>query len=353
MAFRLLLTFILLILGGCISQEVRLPATASQVYKNSSVQEGLKLLALNHVLIDISDETLHLAEKSEIDQTCRHIEEPFWAEKLSDFLSEIQKRPELLGKFHILAFKKGDSTKIETQTDLDGTVTISVQYLLSETYGKVGFQTNLPCSGSLTTYIDRSIKKVDYEFPSLVQFNEALSKLPKKKEVAAFSFDVKFLMYLAERGIFLKINPKLIFEKQVDGKLIFSNLMSKFSQQLETNKLSHTNYWFKKIFDNSKQAQVMQLFGLVMDKELKYGIKIDSGGESSKRKEGEADLTYLFTSYNVENEKVNSVSLDHLEKCMNEFTLQMTGLKFRRPADNDQNSYLYPGYYCSTQVKSD
>ena len=85
MAVRVIFTFTILVFSlifaaGCLSTPVRLPQSASQVYKNNEVQQSLLLAAQNNILFYIPESTVREVEKSVVDQKCRKIEDPFWAE---------------------------------------------------------------------------------------------------------------------------------------------------------------------------------------------------------------------------------------------------------------------------------
>ena len=109
---------------------------------------------------------------------------------------------------------------------------------------------------------------------------------------------------------------------------------------------------FKNIFTQSTQARLIQMFALVTDKELKYGVKVDSNGEHARRVLGEPDLTYLFGSYFVENEKIQSSSLQQLDHCLQKLTADMGGVRLRKPAATEPDSYLRPGYLCSSVAEN-
>jgi hypothetical protein len=110
------------------------------------------------------------------------------------------------------------------------------------------------------------------------------------------------------------------------------------------------NYWFKQINTQSTQAQLIQMFAALQDKELKAGIRVDLKSENVTKTFDESVLTYLFITYQVENNQINVVNLQQLEKCLENFTHSMSGMKFRKPATNtDQDSYLRPGYSCAIQ----
>lgn len=347
MAFRVLFTIsFFVVISGCVSTLIRLPTTANQVYKNNDIQQSLLLAAQNNILFNIPDATTREVEKTEINQSCRRIDEPMWAEKLSVYLNEFNKRPEFLTRFHIIEMKRGDSSQIQIQTDLDGAITLSIQFVKIESRGKVQLQTQLPCSGSIAEYLGRELIKTDYEFPSTDQLVNKLTHLPERPNVARLQFANDFLSYLAERGVVFKFSHEMSFEKTTKNQFVFAEIMNKLSEQTKQPFHQYLNYWFKQISEQSVQAHLIQMFAVLPDKESKSGVRVESEGEHARRVLGESDLTYVFTTYNVEEEQVKIVTLKQLDDCLKNFTDDMSGIKLRKPAATEKESYLRPGYSC-------
>ena len=345
MKFTLFAGFILC-LSGCISNYARLPNSVSQVYTNSSVQNGLLLLAQNNVLVHIPDASTRDFSKTEIDQKCMSADEPFWSDKVSSYITEFHRKPELLGKFHVLEMKRGDRSEVKLQRDLDGAVTVSIQYVKTESYSKVSYQTELPCKGSLAEYLGRDVVRTDFEFPPSQQLVKIVESLPEKNQLPRFQFSNAFLIYLAERGAIFKFNHSMSFEKTSKGQHVMVELMNQLSEEIKQPFHQHINYWLAQINQKSIQARLIQLFAAVQDKELKAGVRVETALEGMSRVSGEVDLTYLYITYNVENDRVNLVHLSQLESCLKSFTDDMTGLKLRKPAGSERTSYLRPGYTC-------
>jgi hypothetical protein len=343
--------FVLVLVGlqSCVSNYIRLPNSVAQVYSNGEVQQALMLAAQNNILIHVPEATTREFEKSEIDQTCRQMREPLWSEKLATYLNEFRRRPELLSRFHVIELKRGDKSDVQVQKDLDGAVTLSIQFVKVENYGKVSIQTRLPCKGSVAEYLGRDLVKTDYDFPAIDSLVLALQALPEKKPVPRFQFANEFLLYLAERGTIMKFTHEMSFEKTAQGQYVMAELLNRLAQETKDAFKQHTNYWFKQINAHSKQAQLIQMFAVIPDKELKAGVRVDTRGEVSQRVHGDSDLTYLYITYNVEKDTLNYVSLNQLEKCLQTFTQDMSGFKLRKPAASDKESYLKPGYACNIQ----
>lgn len=341
--FVLLVTFF----SGCLSVPVRLPQSASQVYKNSDVQQGLLLAAQNNILFYIPEGTIREVEKSFVDQKCRQLEEPFWAEKLTEYLSEFKKRPELLSRFHILEMKRGDTSSVQIQKDLDGAVTLSIQFIKIESRGKVSYTTNLPCKGSIAEYLGRDLIKTDFDFPASEDVALALQKISDKADVPRFQFSNTFLSYLAERGVIFKFNHEMSFEKTNNGKFVMAEILNNLAKESSEPFHKYINYWFKQIAEKSAQAQLIQMFAVVPDKGSNSGVRIESEGEQARRVLGQSDLTYVYTSYWAENDSINVVSLKELDECLQTFTTEMSGVRLRKPAATERDSFLRPGYTCS------
>lgn len=341
-----LLIIISAFLSSCTSEPLRLPQTVSQVYKNADIQQGLLLAAQNNILFHIPEGTVREVEKSVIDQKCRNIEEPFWADKLALYLNEFKKRPEFLTRFHILELKRGDSSQVHIQKDMDGAVTLSIEFVKIESRGVVGYQTNLPCKGSIAEYLGRDLIKTDFEFPTADKIAVALQKLPERSPVPRFQFSNDFISYLADRGVIFKFNHEFSFEKTNDGKFVMAEILNHLSEETKDPFHKYLNYWFKEISEKSTQAHLIQMFAILSDREPKSGVRVDSDGEQARRVMGQSDLTYVYTSYWTEENKVNLVTLKDLDQCLKSFTTDMSGIKIRKPAATEKESFLRPGYSC-------
>lgn len=349
MAFRLFLSLLFVaVLDSCVATKIRLPSSARQVNKNENMQQLLLLAAQNNILFYIPEATTREVEKTEVSQKCREVDEPLWAEKISSYLSEFRKRPEYLNRIHIIEMKRGDIPQVQVQKDLDGAVTLSIQFVKIESRGKIGIQTKLPCNNSIAEFLNREIIKTDYQFPTTEAFNVTLQGLVERSHVPRFQFSNLFLTYLAERGVIFKFNHEMSFEKTTKGQYVMAEILNKLGEETKQPFHQYLNYWFRQISEQSSQAQVIQMFALFSDREAKSGVKVDSEGDHARRVLGESDLTYLFTTYNVENENISYVSLKQLDECLKNFTTDMSGVRLRKPAATEKESYLRPGYSCST-----
>lgn len=341
---------LLFIVASCTTTQLRMPSSQYEVYSNSDLRNSLKLAASNGILFHLPTETLQAYEKSEIDPKCKSREMPFWSERISIYLNFLKQNPELYSKFHVFELKQGDRKKIELQKDLfDGGITLSIQFEKLESRGEVGLSTRLPCENAARAeFINKTMTKSFYEFPSNEELKKTLSAAVEKPEIDRFKFASDFFVYLADRGVLFRFDHDKSFERYADNKYILADVFNKLSAEVKAIKEEgHFGLWVKKINENSEQAGLIQLFVLEKNKDQKTGIKVDSQGELHRKNTGEKDLTYIFTTYKVEADSVQVVSLAEVNKCLQKLTSEMGPFKFRQPADaKDRDSYLYPGYEC-------
>jgi hypothetical protein len=340
---------------GCVSQDLRLPASASEVYKNTDLQQSLMMAAQNNVLFVISPEALVDLEKTEVDIKCRSFENPFWSEKLSVYLNYMRQHPEYFSRFHVLEIKKGDQAQVQMQKDLDGASVLSIQYVMTEVRGKVSYKTQLPCEGRLAESIGKDIVKTNFEFPSVESFGNLLSDAPDRTRVDRFQFASDFLMFLAERGAIFKFGHEQSFEKNSKGQYIMALALNQLAHEATSKNMGYLNLWLKKINENSRQAELIQMFSLVNDNEIKAGVKVDSQGEFARKTMGQPDLTYLYMTFKLDGDEVKVAPLEGFNRCLQAQVKELSSdilSSFRNPAaksfgsDDIRDSYLNPGFNC-------
>lgn len=341
---------------GCVSQDLRLPATASEVYKNTDLQQSLMLAAQNNVLFAISTDAINDVEKTEVDQKCRQFENPFWSEKLSVFLNSARQNPEWFSRFHVLELKKGDVAAVKMEKDLDGASVLSVQYVMTEVRGKVSYKTQLPCEGRLAESIGKDIIKTMYEFPTVAEFKKVLSKAPEKQTVERFQFSNDFLMFLAERGTIFKFSHEQSFERNSKGQYLLAEALNQMAQEVSRNDTSYLNLWLKKINQNSRQAELIQMFSLTNDSDIKAGVKVESESDFIRQTKGQADLTYLFMTFKTEGDNVVVPSLGGFNRCLQDQAKSLGSSvmeSIRKPATkkstNDSESSFSSGFICESK----
>lgn len=340
---------LLFLLVSCTSPQLRMPTSQFEVYSNDDLRASLKLAASQGILFHLPATTLQAVEITEIDPRCKSVSLPVWSERLSTYLNLFKSHPDLLSKFHVLELKQGDRKSVELQKDLvDGGMTLSIQYEKVLSPATFDLSMKLPCQGNRAEFLNRPVNKTFYEFPEVEEVRKYLSAAVEKNAIDRFKFSNDLLHYLADRGVVLRFDHDRSLEKLSDGRFVLVEVINQLSKEVKSFQAeNHIGLWIKKINQNSDQASLIQLFSLEKGREQKAGVKVDTLGESHRRGSGDKDLTYLFSSYSVENDKITQVSMTQLSDCLLKFTKEMGPLKFRQPADEkDRESYLYPGFEC-------
>ena len=260
---------------GCVSPEMRFPASTEEIYSFNSLKQNLLLASQNNVLFHIPQETLFETEKNEIDARCKQIQKPFWTEKLSVYLNMMQAHPEWFTRFHVIEIKKGDTSQVLLEQDLDGATILSIQYGKVESRGEVNLKTNLPCAkGRIAEYLGKEITKTQFDFPSVTDVSKLLTSAGNRKVVKRFEFSNQFTSYLAERGFILKFNHEISFEKNTENKFVLVEVLNKLSTELGQRKDNkHVNLWMKILNQARKSDEIIQMFSLENQKKLTSGLK--------------------------------------------------------------------------------
>ncbi len=335
---------------GCVNSTLRFPSSTEEIYKYSHLKQNLLMAAQNNVLFNIPQDTLFETEKNEVDSRCREVEKPFWSEKLSVYLNLMQSNPEWFTRFHVIEIKKGDTSKVVLENDLDGATVLSIQYGKVESRGLVNFKTNLPCGKTrLAEYLGKEIKKTQFEFPSINDVRQVLSAAGTRKTIKRFDFSNQFVSYLAERGFILKFNHEISFEKNTANKYVFAEVMNKLSRELKKRKDNkHVNLWMKILNDARKSDDIIQMFSLDNEKLIKSGLKfaVNEGNTESE------SYPYLYMSYSVENELITSSEISDLNNCLAQISNQKTNLFSRQPSAEVLNENKYKKDYLCNSVGS-
>lgn len=314
---------------GCISSSLRFPSSTDEIYTFNQLKQSLLLAAQNNVLFHIPQETLFESEKTEIDSRCKDTQKPFWSEKLSVYLNLMKSNPEWFTKFHVIEIKKGDSPKAILENDLDGATVLSIQYGKVESRGKVTLKTNMPCaSARMAEYLDKDIIKTQFDFPPTATVRQLLSQASNRKTVKRFEFSNRFISYLAERGFILKFSHELSFEKNTQNKYVFAEVLNKLSKEVLRKKSNkHVNLWMKILNDIRKTDDIIQMFSLENQPELKSGVKF-AVNEANRSDEA---YPYLFMSYMVNEETIKQTTISDLNACLADIPNQNTKLFLRQP----------------------
>ncbi len=335
---------------GCVSSTLRFPSSTDEIYGYKHLKQNLLLAAQNNVLFHIPEETLFETEKNEIDARCKEVQKPFWTEKLSVYLNMMQTNPEWFSRFHVIEIKKGDTPKVVLENDLDGAAILSIQYGKVESRGIVNLKTNMPCGkGRIAEYLGKEITKTQFDFPSVPDVRKILSSAGTRKTVKRFDFSNQFISYLAERGFILKFNHEISFEKNTMNKFVFVEVLNKLSRELGKRKDNkHVNLWMKILNDARKSDEIIQMFSLENQKQLKSGLKF-SVNENHTESES---YPYLYMSYNVDNEVITASNMTDLNECLAQIPSQKTTVFSRQPTAEVLNGNKYIKDYSCDSIGS-
>lgn len=335
---------------GCVSSTLRFPSSTEEIYGYNHLKQNLLLAAQNNVLFHIPQDTLFETEKNEIDSRCKEVQKPFWTEKLSVYLNMMQTNPEWFNRFHVIEIKKGDAPKVVLENDLDGATILSIQYGKVESRGTVNLKTSMPCAnGRIAEYLGKEITKTQFEFPTVPDVRKVLSAAGTRKTVKRFEFSNQFISYLAERGFILKFNHEISFEKNTSNKFVFVEVLNKLSNELGKRKDNkHVNLWMKILNDARKSDEIIQMFSLENQKQLKSGLKFSVNETNSDSQ----SYPYLYMSYNVDNEVITTSDITDLNECLAQIPNQKTNLFARQPTSEVLNDNKYVKDYSCTSVGS-
>ena len=335
--YNFILCFIVIGLAqfGCVSPDLRFPASSDEIYGFNHLKQNLLLAAQKNVLFHIPQETLFETETNEIDARCKEVKKPFWTEKLSVYLNLMQSNPEWFNRFHVIEIKKGDTSQVLLEQDLDGATILSIQYGKVESRGVVNLKTNLPCEkGRIAEYLGKEITKTQFDFPSIPDVRKILSSASNRKTVKRFDFSNKFISYLAERGFILKFNHEISFEKNSENKFVFAEVSNKLSRELGQQKDNkHVNLWMKILNEARKSDEIIQMFSLENQKQLKSGLKFSVNEDNSESE----SYPFLYMSYNVEESFIRASDMTDLNDCLAQISNQKTNQFARQPTSEILN----------------
>lgn len=340
---------------SCSLKSIRLPASFEPTTKyNPQRIKQLKSAADNGVLFLINDAALRDVDKDEVDSKCRRLGDPEWSEKLFAYLEVFEKFPAFYKRVHVIEIKKSDAPKISIDKDLDGLTYLTIAYNKVETREKIREVTRLPCDSQAKDFLDKDITHVQLQWPEKNLIAPLLSNQPERPIVERFNFDRQFLSFLAERNVILKYNQELGFDKTPDGRYALPEVLARLGQEFnQPMAMANLNYWFSEISKKSSQASSLQFFGIMKDLDLSYGVKVETEGEFARKILGHQDPTYIYTSFRTEAGNYFIPKLAELEDCLAQLTDLMAGsFSSRRPASEERNSFLRPGFSCKDKNKN-
>jgi hypothetical protein len=339
--------------AGCVSSTIRLPASFKPKYNNSSV-ELLKGAAKNGIVFQISDSVFRDVSSRQIDR-CRKAEAPIWSAKVMELLTLLKEKEKdgYYNKFHIVDIKRGDKARAEITEDLSNLSYLTITYAKRETREKATSSTVIPCYDSGTDFEGKDLITTNIDWPNLEELKLTLKQAPTKKDVASFKLNTDFLVFLAERQGILKIGPEVPYAKNKDADPFLKLWLDKMAQEIrEPTNLEYINYWLKEISTHSRQAGVIQLFGLYRESDAAHGVQVDTVGKYSRKLNGYQEPTYMFMSYGEVDGDIVTDDLKDLNTCLQNMTaLYSNPLAMGTTLESDGDSFLSPGYSCKLEHK--
>lgn len=320
----------LFFLFSCTTGSIRLPSSVQDLKIDTEISQQLKITAGKGVVIYLPEGTLFETNKSEVNFQCRSNEVPFWKTALLDILTQINKLPNLYKKFHAIEIKKHDSPEAFVEKDLDGGSILSLRYGKSEKVTPITYRSKLPCSGNVAEYLGQSVVVTDYIFPDFKKIEYVLSKAEDKSPVPRFTFKTDFLEYLAERGMILKFNYDISFEKTLNGEYALVKILDSLAADVKKSQTkSYLNGWARRLNQLSKKEKNILLFGFenkAQGTNSVDGLKTIFSSEPGSKQ----SLSYLNMSYKM---NADSLEISHLEK----FDQCLDGISYSRM--NEVSSY--------------
>ena len=345
---------------GCVSSTIRLPASFKPKY-NTKIVTSLRNAAVNGVLFQVSDSVFRDVPARQVDR-CRKAEEPGWSAQLLSMLEVLDTKPQYYNKFHIIDIKRGDKPRVEIVKDIYDATYLTITYTKRETREKVGPGTVVPCMESNFDYQGKDLVTTNIDWPNIEEFKLVLNQAPVKQKLANYEFNTDFLVYLAERQTVLKMSPEVPFAKRMTGEPFLKYWLDTMAQELPAQptvgqkeqpaeELEFINYWLKEIATHSKQANMIQFFGLHQETGLSYGVQVDTVGKFSRKLANYQEPTYLFVSFGERKGEPTFSHLKDLNKCL-QTLLGIYGnpLAMSSTLESDENSFLAPGYSCKLDI---
>ncbi|MBS1969404.1 MAG: hypothetical protein JSU04_03820 [Bdellovibrionales bacterium] len=339
--------------AGCVSSNIRLPASFKPKYNNSTV-ELLKAAAKNGIVFQVSDTVFRDVPARQVDR-CRKADAPTWSAMLTDLLTMLKEKDKeaYYNKFHIVDIKRGDKARAEISEDLSHVTYLTITYAKRETREKMTSTTTVPCYDSGTDYEGKDLITTNIDWPNIEEMKLALKQAPNKKDVPSFQFNTDFLTFLAERQAILKIGPEVPYAKSKDAEPYLKLWLEKMATEIkEPNNIEYISYWLKEINTHSRQASSIQFFGLYREGDAAHGVQVDTVGKYSRKLNSYQEPTYMFMSYGEVGGDTVTDDLKDLNACLRTLTgIYSNPLAMGTQLEADGDSFLSPGYSCKIERK--
>jgi hypothetical protein len=306
----------------------------------------LKEMAQQGVLFQIDDDVLKDIPKVQAAENCSYIDDTQWGDQFFNILKVFDRNPNLFKKIHVIHLRRGDKPAAEISKEWDGAIYLELSYqkVQKRDANKDEYKRKCPVSADTRDQVILTL----LEWPDHDDIFDLLMKQPDREIVTRFTYNKRFLNYLAQRMTVFRLTPSLAAEKSLQGAPILPQILNKLSDEFkpESDNESQFNYvdrWLLEIDHNSTLGKHIKFFTSLQNQKLARGIALDntSTGLSSAMSQQYAS-TYLFVSYRSRGGEYEYSSLNDLNQCLKDFRSSST--YWTKP-----QRYMHPGYDCDQE----
>jgi hypothetical protein len=343
-SFFILLAALAVLVAGCRgSSQLRKPNGVEFEFDSEKVTL-LKWAAENKILFQFPETTFADVSSQSVQENCKKLGEPEWAQIALKTLSLLKKNSSLQNKVHVIEIKQGDLPRAEISKDLDGLTYLSLTYKRLETKANIENIGQVPCENKTSLYIGETLLTVSFEPPQSAMISKALKDLPTRSTPDRWKFNPDFLVHLAQKLTLFNYSSDLGFERSANGEFFLLRFLEEQASAIKDSKLNSFDYWLAEITQRSHSGSYLKILALISDKELSYGL------HSSQNSRG---MAYPFMSYRPNNGGYENTSLAQLNQCLERLSSQYKrGLASVRSEYSTQpESFLSPGHVCSQPQK--
>ena len=324
---------------GCATSFLRMPASVSLNYDAEHVRL-LTSAAQEGILFQFDDEFLKDVPNAQISESCNHTDVEDWGGQFYSILKMFDREPDFFKKVHVIQLKRGDKPASDITRELDGTAYLILTYQKIQKRENITDEWKRKCDGFAPSRDQVVLTKMDW--PSSENIKKSLEKLPNKPDIARFSFDRSFLVYLAQRKTILRITPALSAEKSFPTmQPVLPQVMNQLAQQSRQARYKYIDYYLQEIDQKSRMGGQIKFFSILQDQRLERGISLDSVSRSIASSIAQPmTSTFLFISYRSHGGNYEYSSLQDLDQCLNLFNPVSAEISYR------PERFLHPGYSC-------
>ena len=330
-----------LLFSSCSSVLLRMPASMGLSYNYNT--EHVRLLtasAQEGLLYQFDDEFLKDIPNAQISDACNSPEVETWGEQFYSVLRMFDRNPEFFKKVHALQFKRGDKPSADLVRELDGTAYLVLTYQKIQKRENSTDEWRRKCDNFGPPRDQVVVTQM--EWPTSDDVQKLMERLPNKPEIARFTFDHSFLVYLAQRKTVLRITPSLTAEKTFPAlHPVLPMIMNQLAQQILSAKYKYMDYYLQEIDKKSRMGRQIKFFSILQDQRLERGLSLDGVSRSvASTLAQQLSSTYMFISYRSHKGDYEYSTLQDLDQCLKDFNPASAEISSRA------ERYLHPGFSC-------